>query len=396
MHLLYISKNTIEIFKKYQKVGEVAWTPENLSQTLSQIKNTFSSKFRIILSDDFISVSSLLLPPKESKKRSQIQAKFQPTISQDLSQTVWDYKIVARHNHFNLVQLIFTPSKFFDIFRQAIVDAKIKIDLLESFSTVICRFLPAKELTFLVYQDLLVLSFNRTPVYTHLLTKKFSQSDIDQVFEFTRQHFQTLPQQILFSPTGDIAFNQFNFNNLQPTYTNINPLKGIIHSTNSVGSDAETSRLEIPKNPPKSSSLAKLMFFIPLIILLSIVIFVVVNQNIPKSNSNSQLTPTPTAVATPTPKPVSSFKIQVLNGTGTSGEAGKVTDLLAENNFKVESVGNASNYDFTQTQIEIKASVPQDIVDLLKKSLNAKYPPKILDTNLDEASEFDIIITTGR
>ena len=144
MYLLYISKNTIEVFKKYQKVGEVIWTPETLSQILSQIKTTFSSKFRVILSDDFISVSSLLLSPKESKKRSQIQVKFQPTISQDLSQTVWDYKIVARHNHLNLIQLIFTPSKFFDTFRQAIKDAKIKIDLLESFSTVICRFLPAK------------------------------------------------------------------------------------------------------------------------------------------------------------------------------------------------------------------------------------------------------------
>lgn len=397
MHLLYISKNTIEIFKKYQKIGEIAWTPETLSQNLTQIKSTFSSKFRVILADNFISISSLLLSPKESKKRIQIQSKFQSTVSEDLSNTIWDYKIVARYHHLNLVQLIYVSPKFFDNFRNSVKLAKIKIELLESFSTTICHFLPANKLILINYQDLLVLSFNRTPIYSQVLTRKISQEDINKIFEYTQQRFQTLPQQILFSPVGNIAFNQFDFNNLHPEYTNINPLKGVIHSSNVSGSDSQTSRLEVTSKPkkPLSFNLAQIIFFISLIILFSVFILIFINQ---KSNFSSETTDsiTPTINPTPTSKPISDFKIKVLNGTGTPGEASKITQLLSANNLKVESTDNAVNYDFTQTQIEIKSSVPNNIIELIKTSLGEKYIPKILETNLSESSEFDIIITTGK
>ncbi len=398
MYLLYISKNTVEIFKKYQKLGELAWTPETLPQVLSQIKSNFSSKFRVILSDNFINVSSLLLPPNESKKRDQIQAKIQPSITENLSQTIWDYKIVAKHNHFNLVQIIFVSTKFFDAFRTAIQIAKIKVDLLESFSTTICRFLPTNKLVMVNYQDLLILSFNQTPIYSRVLDKKISQSDIDQAFEFTKKYFQTLPQQILFSPTGDIAFNQFDFSGLRPEYTTVNPLKGIVHSTNTIGSDAETSRLEINNNQSQSSSLLpKIMFAIPIILLLAIFVFVILHQN---NNSNpvssSVESTTPTAIPTPTAQPVSSYKIKILNGTGVAGQAGEISKLLAENGFQVEATGNADNYKYTQTQVQIKSSIPDNVVSLIKESLGSDYSPKISDTNLSASSEFDIIITTGK
>lgn len=397
MHVLYISKNTIEIFKKYQKVGEVAWTVENLPQNLSQIKSTFSSKFRVILSDEFISVHSLLLTSKESKNRSTVQSKFQSIISQNLQETVWDYKIVAGYNRLKLTQLIYLSPGFFNVFRQAVQTSKIKIELLESFSTAICHFLPPKKLVLLSYQDLLVLSFNQTPIYSKVLSKKLNQENIDEIFAYTKERFQTLPQQILFSPAGDVAFNQFDFGNIHPEFTNINPLRGIIHSQNSTGSDAQTTRLEISQS--KKIVFPKIMFLIPLILFgIGGLFFIFKTKN---TDNNSQLLepqPTivisPTVTATPT-KNISDYKIQVLNGTGTLGEAGKVTDLLKKNNFSVESVGNADNYNFTQTEVAIKSSVPSDITDLINDSLKGNYSVKITDKKISGDSEFDIIITTG-
>lgn len=401
MHLLYISKNTIEIFKNYQKVGEIAWTSETLTKNLTQIKSSFSSKFRVILADNFISVSSLLLVSKDSKKRSQVQSKFQAIVSEDLSSTTWDYKIVARYNHQNLVQLMYVSPGFFDTFRNAVKSAKIKVQLLESFSTTICRFLPAKDLVLVNYQDLIVLSFNRTPIYSKVLSKKISQEDINHVFEYTKQRFQTLPQQILFSPIGDVAFNQFDFNNLKPEYTNLNPLKGIIHSSNVSGPDSQTSRLEVVIKPEKkiSQNFAKILFFISLLTLVSVFIYIFSHQQSNISSpkpSESTISTTPTLAPTPTSKPASDFKIKVLNGTGTAGEASKISDLLSKNNFKVESAGNAANYDFTQTQLEVKSSVGETVINLIKESLGKTYSPKILDNKLSESSEYDIIITTGK
>ncbi len=408
MYLLFISKNNLEVFKNKQKVSEISWTPENLTQNLLRLKTTFSKKFRVILADDFISVTSLLLTPKEAKKRSSIQAKFQPTVGEDLSQTTWDYKIVAHQNGQRLVQLIYVSKKFFDVFRTAVNSAKIKVDLLESFSTTISRFLPAKKLIFLHYQDLVVLVFNQTPIFSQVLKKKLTQEDIDHIFTYSKQCFQVLPQQILFAPTGDIAFNQFDFGNLQPEYTSVDPLKGIIHSVNKIGTDSNTTRLEVPrkKEPtaiPQSqinseNSFPKWILLIPTILLI-ITGFVVFG---PKSNNQSQInpsvsvTPTITSVPTPTPIDVSGFKIKVLNGTGTAGQASEIVKLLATKNFTVAKTGNAANYDFTQTQIEIKKSVSQNVVDLLTQALGSDFSPKISTKSLADTSEFDIIITTGK
>lgn len=407
MYLLFISKNNLEVFKNKQKVSEISWTPENLSQNLLRLKTTFSKKFRVILADDFISVTSLLLTPKEAKKRAFVQAKFQPTITEDLSQTTWDYKIVAHQNGQRLVQLIYVSKKFFDIFRTAVNTAKIKVDLLESFSTTISRFLPAKKLIFLHYQDLVVLVFNQTPIYSQILKKKLTQEDIDRIFTYSKQCFQVLPQQILFAPTGDIAFNQFDFGNLQPEYTSVDPLKGIIHSANKIGTDSTTTRLEVPqKKEPiitqtqinSESSFPKWILLIPTVLLI-ITGFVVFS---PKSNNRSQInpsisvTPTITSAPTPTPIDVSSFKIKVLNGTGIAGQASETVKLLENQNFTVQNTGNAASYGFTQTQIETKKTVPQEVIKLLTSALTVDSPPKISAKNLPDTSEVDIIITTGK
>jgi len=397
MYLLFISKNNLEVFKNKQKVSEISWTPENLSQNLLRLKTTFSKKFRVILADDFISVTSLLLTPKEAKKRSSIQAKFQPIVGEDLSQTTWDYKIVAHQNGQRLVQLIYVSKKFFDVFRTAINSAKIKVDLLESFSTTISRFLPAKKLIFLHYQDLVVLVFNQTPIYSQVLKKKLSQEDVDHIFTYSKQCFQVLPQQILFAPTGDIAFNQFDFGNLQPEYTSVDPLKGIIHSVNKMGTDPTTTRLEIPQKKVESS-FPKWILLIPTILLIitGFVVFGSKSTNQSQINPSISVTPTITQAPTPTPIDVSGFKIKVLNGTGTAGQASEVVELLATKEFTVTKTGNAANYDFTQTQVEIKKSVSQNVVDLLTQALGSDFSPKISTKNLADTSEFDIIITTGK
>ncbi len=397
MYLLFISKNNLEVFKNKQKVSEISWTPENLTQNLLRLKTTFSKKFRVILADDFISVTSLLLTPKEAKKRSSIQAKFQPTISEDLSQTTWDYKIVAHQNGQRLVQLIYVSKKFFDVFRTAVNSAKIKVDLLESFSTTISRFLPAKKLIFLHYQDLVVLVFNQTPIYSQVLKKKLTQEDIDHIFTYSKQCFQVLPQQILFAPTGDIAFNQFDFGNLQPEYTSVDPLKGIIHSANKIGTDSTTTRLEVPQKKVESS-FPKWILLIPTILLIitGFVVFGPKSTNQTQINPAISVTPTITSIPTPTPIDVSGFKIKVLNGTGTAGQAGEIVKLLETKKFIVAKTGNAANYDFTQTQVEIKKSISQNVVDLLTQALGSDFSPKISAKSLADTSEFDIIITTGK
>jgi len=132
MYLLYIAKNKIEIFKNQLKISEVSWTKENLNSIFSQLKKNFSSHFRVLLSDQYINITSLLVSPKESNKRRLIQAKAQVTIDQDLNEVVWDYKVVANLGKSKLVQIIYVDKLFFNQLRNALSIAKIKIKLIES------------------------------------------------------------------------------------------------------------------------------------------------------------------------------------------------------------------------------------------------------------------------
>lgn len=404
MYLLYISKTKIEVFKNETKVSEVSWTKENLIDVLGRLKATFSSRFRVLLSDEFINITSLLASNRESKKRKAIQTKSQPLISQNLDQTVWDYKVVARVGKLKLVQITYLNQDFFNQFRGAVYSSKIKIKLIESLSTSICRFLPKNKLIFLVFQNLLVICFNQTPVYSKILDKKLSQGDIEEIFAYTKDRFKTLPQQIIFSPTGEIAFSTYDFSGLIPEYLDINPISGLINSNNISGPDESTTRLEI-KDP--SSIVTNRIFPIKQIVLLLIVSIIIVlslifgKQFLSSPKDFDQISPTISTTPTniPTPIPTINFdllKIQVLNGSGVAGEATKVSTLLSQSKFKVAKTGNASNYDFVKTEIKVKNSISSTITDLLIKSLESQYVSTISAVKLDDSDEYDIKITTGQ
>jgi LysM repeat protein len=111
---------------------------------------------------------------------------------------------------------------------------------------------------------------------------------------------------------------------------------------------------------------------------------------------------TPSPVPSPTPEPeakvdvdVSKLKVSVLNGSGQIGAAGTAKSIIEKVDFKVVDTGNAANFNFTDTLIEVKKSVPNSVVSLLKEALSEKYTVKIGD-NLSATEEFDIIITVGQ
>lgn len=107
----------------------------------------------------------------------------------------------------------------------------------------------------------------------------------------------------------------------------------------------------------------------------------------------------PTATpAPPSPTPTPSFKkeelkVKVLNGSGTAGKAGQVKDILKKDGYGEILTGNANNFDFKETVVEIKKSKAA-IFDGLKKEL-ADYTTTIKQENLNEDASADIIITVG-
>lgn len=104
---------------------------------------------------------------------------------------------------------------------------------------------------------------------------------------------------------------------------------------------------------------------------------------------------TPAAEATPVPDlDRTELKIQILNGSGTPGFAGKAKDHLLSLGYENIETGNAGSYDYEETEIAIKESM-EGYLDMLKVDLVEKYVVASKTTTLDEDEEYDVIITLG-
>lgn len=123
-------------------------------------------------------------------------------------------------------------------------------------------------------------------------------------------------------------------------------------------------------------------------------------------------TPTPTPKASPTPKPTLSptktatssidkatgldranLTIAVQNGSGIAGAATKASNFLKDLGYSVVSSGNADNFDYENTVIEVK-STKKAYLDLLKKDLGTTYT--IGSTSAAFTGSSDAVVIVGK
>lgn len=102
---------------------------------------------------------------------------------------------------------------------------------------------------------------------------------------------------------------------------------------------------------------------------------------------------------TPTPTPEveldrAELKVQVLNGSGTPGMAGKAQEHLEGLGYQDIDTGNADDYDYKETVIAIKPS-KEKYLGLITKDLAEEYTVASETEELDEDSDFDVVITVG-
>jgi hypothetical protein len=81
------------------------------------------------------------------------------------------------------------------------------------------------------------------------------------------------------------------------------------------------------------------------------------------------------------------LSVQILNGSGTAGEASRVRDLLEEAGFETFSLGNADSYDYTDTEVQVKEGVA-GAFDKIKDALSTYA--------VVENSDYDIVIFVGK
>lgn len=117
-----------------------------------------------------------------------------------------------------------------------------------------------------------------------------------------------------------------------------------------------------------------------------------------EEGSASDLTPTEAPAEDPSPTEeevdLTAFEVQVLNGSETEGEAGKLRTALEDAGFTVSGVGNADKSDYTTTIVQAKSSVSSGFIAKLKEELGKTYELGS-DEELEDDNENDVVVIIG-
>jgi len=117
--------------------------------------------------------------------------------------------------------------------------------------------------------------------------------------------------------------------------------------------------------------------------------------------------PVPTKTLTPSPKPTinaidkasgldrAKLTIEVLNGSGVVGAGSKAANALRDLGYKISSTGNAENFDYENTVIQIKES-KSNFLSLLKKDLAQSYTIDSSSSSLSASSSADAVVIVGK
>lgn len=106
-----------------------------------------------------------------------------------------------------------------------------------------------------------------------------------------------------------------------------------------------------------------------------------------------------TTIESPTPIPTPSFKkealkVKVLNGSGTPGKANVVKDILKNKGYQDIVTGNADNFDFATSELQVKKSKTEATMMFQKDLID--YVSTFKTSVLDEKETADVILIIGK
>lgn len=119
-----------------------------------------------------------------------------------------------------------------------------------------------------------------------------------------------------------------------------------------------------------------LIFIIIILFLIGIFLYKSGGINIQDKPSVSVATPSPVPTAIPEPTKaidLTKYEIEIQNGSGISGEAGRQKANLESEGFTVSATANADNSDYTDTIIKAKKEVEKDFIDKLSSFLEIDF-----------------------
>lgn len=439
--VIYITKNKIwagNIFRPPINLLELEWDGIDPSSSFVQIKKDLhAGSVRIILGNDISYVFVLLITQKETT-REQILEKARTLIPEDLSDHDFDWKITGNlpPDNINIVQVVATSPDVLNNISYAAKINKFNIESIDVASQVLAASLKSLATPQLILwsqdqEKLSIIAYKGNVFFAENLKEDKNEKIIDLI-PFAKNNFQLEMKNIVKSWKGEdvpavppnleiseVALNPFMLSaqkeishgkdedvlEIKPL-ENPRPIKsqGIPGENVSAQPNENTKSEVIPAEIGSKNNFPRkkiiiifiISFLIGLIVIGSVLFIKIPSRAKPVSApvTTPAFLPSPTATASATIK-LSDFSVQILNGSGTAGEANRVRDILKAEGFVKFDTGNAGSYDYKNTEISLKDKIPDGVFQSIERALNGDFTI-VKSKPLTEDSKYDVMVVIGK
>lgn len=166
--------------------------------------------------------------------------------------------------------------------------------------------------------------------------------------------------------------------------------------------------MSLPRKPSRKMNISipykEIGLFAGSFVLSFIVLMFVSKMKMPNFFKGSGPSPTPTSAVTvvtptltPSPTPAidrKTVKVKVLNGSGTRGKAAEVKDIIKKAGYEEILTGNADNFDYTTSEIQVKAT-DKTLGETMKSDLK-DYVSNPTITTIPSTETADVIVIFGK
>ncbi len=421
-HSLKVSKVNLHNAGQISTIFESEYNKDNLTTLFTEFKKAYIHRGRILLSEDLAYVVSFILPELQVDVRSFVETKLSGIVPENLDNSAWDFKVVNVKDGRHFIQAYVIKKEFFDTLIKALNNTGITIEAIEPVSLSLARVLKdIKTVNLILYKDEFTTMGCITKgdfVYTSShINEPILTKDIVSLFNYSQNQFDIKPEKIFLSGSFEgIDKGVFQNKGYEVKEVTLNPLIGLSHKSDIQGSDVKTLNIDqktIQEMENKedysnnygsyisnNGSNKKQYIIITFVILLLIII--IVPFSFINNRTRSKPTPvesTPTVMVTPTPEEVEinikDYSIQVQNGTGIAGVAGKVETIFTGEGFIVLNTTNADEFNFVVTKVNTKDNVPSEVTDIIVSLLAEDGYEASVFANLTDESNYDVIIIVG-
>lgn len=413
--ILYITKEKIWLMGEDPAYG---WNETNLEEILLEIKSKLQGPpaqagkaVRILIDDN---VSYLVNVPTEARliSRSEVLTEIQKLVPEKIESGFWDYKI-SEHGTINHVQAFVIKRDFLSHLTQGLLAADLQVEASEPLCLSLARLTAFEEAPHIIVfafsdESYSLILADKGEVISMVCGKGMvSESSITRFIKFSQDNYNIVPLKVILHP--DILPQMQSISGVPIAHVDLDPFKGIAKKSDIKGPDEKTLNLdsekllkplilpeaggedEIPhRRKRKPIRIIGIMILVAAVAMAVYVLFFQAEVG----PSQPSPTPEPQPVVTPAPEvDLSSYKIQIQNGTGVEGEASHVEELLG---ITEAELGNASSYDYEFTEVKLKPSTGQEVYDKISDKLSVEYNVAKSNQSLTDSSEFDVVIITGK